>query len=466
VKKALKDLFIYIFAGGLSRLLPLVILPYMASRLNHTEFGIFSLFQLYLSLGSAILLLGLDQAAFRKTSERISTAEKHQVMGTALYTVLIMGTILTIASGLFHTAVNQLLFEGELTHPVVFVALFALIVSIDVLFITKFKAEQRTSEYLRLLLTRSLLFFLLMIILLESGLRLEAYFIALTVSELTVLLLMSPDIAAAMRRGFSPPLLQEMMKYGMPLFGVGFLLLLIYQFDHYLIKEYFGVEETGIYAYAYKFAAIISTFVLITNNVWMPRLFEKGISFAYDYLREYTAYILVTSGFFLLLLFSAFRLFPGLLIPAGFGQTPYLLTILGLGFLFYAHSQILDSILLNDHKTWLLFLFNSIALVCNIVLNLIFIPKYGMEAAAIITALSYLLLWLLILQYIVFRYRELSLIKTGLEGLLITIPFFLQLFFEWIPLVWIIFILLSIFIIIRNRELIYKLKSLIINISG
>jgi O-antigen/teichoic acid export membrane protein len=190
------------------------------------------------------------------------------------------------------------------------------------------------------------------------------------------------------------------------------------------------------------------------------------MAFAHDYLREYAAYILVFTSFILLLLISAFHLFEDILIPEGFGQTSYLLTILGIGFLFYAHSQILDSILLHNLETRLLFLFNSLALTFNIVLNLVFIPTYGMEAAAIITALSYLLLWTLILIYLVIFNRSLTLIQSGIEGLLITIPFILHILYEFLLILWILYLMLSTIILIRNKGLISRLRALFINLSG
>jgi O-antigen/teichoic acid export membrane protein len=302
-----------------------------------------------------------------------------------------------------------------------------------------------------------------MIILLEFKLKLDAYFIALAASELIALALMCSDILKAVKHGFSLPIFIRLIRYGLPLAGVSFILLLIYQFDHYLIKEYYGVEQTGIYAYAYKFAAILSTFVLITNNVWLPRLFEKGSSFANNYLKEYTAYILLASACILILLISIFQIFPGLLIPAGFEQTPLLLKILGIGFLFFAQGQIMDSMILHDNKTSLLFYYNFAALICNIILNLIFLPIYGMIAAAIITSLSYFFLWTCIIIYVICNHKGIHVSDAILDLLLIIIPFLIFLLNNALYLSWILFLLLSWIVIVRNKKLLRNLRSLLPN---
>ncbi|MBN2423848.1 MAG: oligosaccharide flippase family protein [Calditrichaceae bacterium] len=460
MKKAIKDLFLYFIAGGLSRLFPILILPYIAQKLTQTEFGVFSLFQLYLSLISVLILLGVDQAIFRKIPAIKDDKQKNEIIGAVLYFILCLSVLLTILFLLFDTQFNQWMFEGNLFHPMWIVIGFSMITSVDVILTTKLKAEKRTIFYFNLMLIRSLSFLALIIILLELGLKLDAYFIALFISEIIMLLFISKDIKDGIKAGFSVKLFKQLVYYGLPLSGVGFVLLLIYQFDHYLIKELFGVEMTGNYAFAYKFSAIIGTIILIANNVWQQRLFEKGEELAISYMKEYAGLMIVICIGSLLFIISVFNLFSQVLIPDGFIKILLLIQILGIGFTFYGHSQILDSLILQRNNTFILFIFNLMVLIINIVLNMIFLPLYGLIAAAVISALSYFLLWLFVIIYLKVHCRQLKLISMTIEFTICITPLVINLIFDTLFISWLLFLLVCILLVYKNRKIISQIKTI------
>lgn len=87
--------------------------------------------------------------------------------------------------------------------------------------------------------------------------------------------------------------------------------------------------------------------------------------------------------------------------------------LLTLPFTFY--SQVYQYLLISQKKHSALLFINLIAVIINVILNIIFIPKYGFMAAAITTVISEF--FVLIVSYTMFRENmpyKLPLLKTGL----------------------------------------------------
>ena len=65
-----------------------------------------------------------------------------------------------------------------------------------------------------------------------------------------------------------------------------------------------------------------------------------------------------------------------------------------IGMTFFSFAQFLGTIYTANKKTAMAFATNMISSIVNVVLNMIFIPKYGAQGAAIATSISYLVLWI------------------------------------------------------------------------
>ncbi len=435
LKQAVKDLFVFFLIGGFSRFAQVLILPFVAVQLGPADFGVFSLLLLYLTLGSALLLMGLDQALFRFIPQ-LSTTQLYRYAGTAFNFLLLLFIFWLPWFISFDSFLNRLLFNGQFNAPVLLLLIFTFLIALNTLILSKIKAQKHTTIYFTFMFLRTFLFVSLFVIFLFFKLKLTAYFIALSVSELVVLLYQSPFVVRAIFAGFNRAFLKQLLKYGLPLAVSGFLLILLYQFDHYLLKVYFGVQAPGIYNFAYKFAAVIGTLILIANNVWMPRLFEKDASFGRIYLKYYATFLLLLAAWVLGGILSVFSLFNQILIPTGFETTPKLILIIGVGYLFFSHSQILDSIILKEKKSKLLMFVMLIILSLNIILNLIFIPMYGLHAAAWTTTISMMVLWFLTNALVHRLQPDLSLMPVNRNFLALCLPFLVLIFYHNFFLFW------------------------------
>lgn len=452
IAKSLKDLFIYLLSGGLTRLFPLILLPYIAGTLSETDFGIFTLYRLYTALGAVIILFGVEQGLFRYIPGKPDT-DKNRYTGSALYFLLVSGIIVLIIFIFSGDAIQALLFERDLRFSPLLIPLMLITTALSSLIATRHSAEKNSTAFMAVNLIRHGLFFILFAAGLALGYGLTFFFASYFLAELTVYLFSSKMLFNALRTGLRRSLLKELLHTGLPLMGVLLTAQLLYQSDHYLIKYFIGIEQTGIYNYAYRFAAVLSVFVILTNNVWMPRLFEKGEKMLVQYLKDYSTLIALSLNAILLLVIALFTFKNDWLIPAGFEEALIILAVSGFGYLFYAHAQFLDGWLVLIKKSGLIFIFSLIGLIINIVLNIIFIPRYGMIAAAAVTAFSFVIIWLALIVYLITKKRDYGFAGLISEFFLTLLPMMLYFISAEILLSCLLFLAIAAVLLIKNQLL-------------
>ena len=69
--------------------------------------------------------------------------------------------------------------------------------------------------------------------------------------------------------------------------------------------------------------------------------------------------------------------------------------VLVLSVAFFTLAQLLGSLYTTFKKTLMAFVTNLLTAIINVVLNIILIPRFGIQGACITTAVSYLVLWII-----------------------------------------------------------------------
>ncbi len=396
---SIKDLLHYLLSGGITRLLPFLLLPYIAHVLSQQDFGLYTLYRLYITLGATLLLLGLEQAVFRIVPE-FKGELRYKALGTALYFILLVFSIVFIISLFANRFLTTLFFEAHTPFPFYYLPVLVLLSALASLLITFFSAGKQSKAYLITNVAGQLSFFFIFLFGLYAGLGVKAFFYALVFSNLLIYLLNFKHWRLALLQGPDISLLGRLLNIGLPLMLVTLITYLLYQSDHYIIKYFFGLGETGIYNYGYRFGAVILLFVTIANNVWLPRVYGNGESFLIRHLKAYSGLITVSCAAIFWLIILIFHAFRSVLIPSGFEMSLQVLNVVGLSYIIYGHVHTIDGWLILKNRNVALVGISATGLLFNIVLNFIFIPRFGLLAAAVITGLSFLLIWILLLFYL------------------------------------------------------------------
>lgn len=151
-------------------------------------------------------------------------------------------------------------------------------------------------------------------------------------------------------------------------------------------------REIGVYSFYYSLVAVLSTILLALNNAWCPFLYDGLKAKDYDKLnqkvRDYVQVFTIIVIVFLMLCREAAMLFANEEYWSGMSLVPILALAVYCTFV-YQFAVNFEFFLA---KPKFVAVGTTIAGVCNIILNVFFIPRWGMYGAAVATLISYVVL--------------------------------------------------------------------------
>lgn len=171
--------------------------------------------------------------------------------------------------------------------------------------------------------------------------------------------------------------------------------------DRIMIKKMCGAEQTAVYSLAYTCGMIVATLFTSMNQAWEPWLFDRLHEKDYHTIRKVSRIYLL---FFVCLVEGAILIAPELMAlmgGKGYQEAVYVVppVMIGYGckftYTFYVNVE------KYEKKTAFISIGTLLAAGINIVLNYIFIPIFGYQAAAYTTLIGFLLL--VILHYLMSR---------------------------------------------------------------
>lgn len=165
--------------------------------------------------------------------------------------------------------------------------------------------------------------------------------------------------------------------------------------DKYFVIALCGVDRNGIYAVAYKIPTILSTFYMVFSQAWnlsaVKEFDEKDKEgfFSDTYAAYNTLLVCVCSGLILVNIPMA-----KLLFAKEFFEAWKFSSVLLMGTLFNGLTSFLGSIFIAVKNSRVIAATTLIAALINIVLNVLLIPIWDVQGAAIATAISYCVMWM------------------------------------------------------------------------
>ncbi len=260
------------------------------------------------------------------------------------------------------------------------------------------------------------------------------------------------------RRGF--------FLYSIPLIFSNIIYDLFGYMDSSVIGFFKGSSSVGIYNAAFPIASLITILPSLFLPLFFPMIVrefsEKKINIIRELSKQVQKWILIINIPFFALMFLFSGAFINLLFGSQYIAGEQALRILSVGFLFYSMTKISENLILVIGKSKI-FLMNIIILsVFNIILNILLIPKYGINGAAFSTTISYVALNI-ILFFQVKRYINIMPLRRKMFRVLISVAipslilFYIRQFF---PINLFSIILLCSFFILLYILLIFITRSL------
>jgi O-antigen/teichoic acid export membrane protein len=159
-------------------------------------------------------------------------------------------------------------------------------------------------------------------------------------------------------------------------------------------------DLVGIYGLAYQLTAVVTVLAVAVNQAVMPRYARATSPALTAELRTLVTSQALVIGFVGL---STAVLGPPLvhlILPPSYQMAAEIVPPIALGFVFFGWYLIpMDSIVLVAGRTRWIFVCTLVAAGTNIALNLVLIPRFGVMAAAVNTAVGYAVLLVLVMLF-------------------------------------------------------------------
>jgi O-antigen/teichoic acid export membrane protein len=188
-------------------------------------------------------------------------------------------------------------------------------------------------------------------------------------------------------------LIRKVLKISIFLFPGIYSMLIIQNTDFILIERFIGFEKLGEYSFAYSIAGFVSGISMAITFFWYSSVVyanDEQLSLLVQRVFNYVIpiFLFVILAYFILTK-TVIRI-----ISIDYINTNALIQILITGFFLHILNQIFQGIMYAKKKEKYILIDSLMGALFNLILNIIYIPEYGMIFAAFSTSLTYFLIYL------------------------------------------------------------------------
>lgn len=387
----------FLFYGGLSVLqkaLPFITLPIITKMLPDTSsYGIADMFNLIISFGSAVAILGMYDAIFREFFEdKENTKYQKEVTSTGLNIVLVSSVAIMTLILLLNKQLSLYLFDNIKYKKLIMLSgIGILISSLNSIIIAPTRMRNQRKVFFITGISFPLIGFLITYFCIKIGYTYEALIYGTVLMNLISLVVFSflnyKDFSLKI---FNKKAAKELFKIGLPLVPVFLIYWIFNSMDRVMINKMIGSSELGIYSVGAKVSSISQLIYSAFAGGWCYFSFStmkdekqvKLISNTFEYLGIISFIAFIISKPFISSVFNFF--FTGDYIR---GQEVF--SYLFLSPLILMLFQTIGSQVIIIKKSYLSTLILSVGAVVNIILNYYLIKYFGIKGAAFSTLMSY-----------------------------------------------------------------------------
>jgi O-antigen/teichoic acid export membrane protein len=376
-----------------------VLLPFYSNLISTSEFGNYALLMSVYAIISVLYQFGMHGTLNKFYIEEYDEGRRKIIFSTLLNFIILFGVIFTVLFCLTAKPISEIVF-GSTKYSSLFILIFnSLLIETLCFYILLLL---KTKELSRLAVTYSgtgailnLIFNIVFVFILR--LSVAGIIFAQLISSMILLVIMLKVIRDDYVLKLDTNILKVLLKFAYPLLFAGFLSAAVDVADRFILNYFLGTSEVGIYSLAYRIAMVMNVFVISFRTAWNP--YSLNLFYSENYKSTYgvtlsklvaiSCIILLTVSLFSKYLFEinlfGFHLFNPM-YKSGIIILPLVLT----GYIFSGISSFYSVYPNISNKSFHFLASDLIAFVSNIIVNLIFIPKYGIIGAAFATAIGFL----------------------------------------------------------------------------
>lgn len=388
-----ENFLVYGIGGVISRLVPLIMLPIITRLMpNTTYFGISDLSNTAMSFASALAVIGMYDAMYRMFFEEDDEHFKRKVCSTTIVFTACMSLVVTLLMIIGKDLIAKYFFgDIKYSYLVYITAATTLVSATNQIVSAPTRMQNKRKVFLITNTVSPILSYSISIPLILAG----YYVIALPISALLSGTTMELTFWILNRewfnsRLFDKNLLKQLLVIAVPLFPNFLIYWIFNSSDRLMITNLLNVGEAGIYSIGSKLGHASQLIYTAFAGGWQFFAFSTmkeedqvgSNSKVFEYLGAISFFC---SVFVFALSKTVYQIiFTGDYV-AGFIVAPYLFLAPLMQMLF----QVASNQFIVIKKTWPNMFVLMSGAVINVILNLVLIPRIGIEGASIATLVGY-----------------------------------------------------------------------------
>ena len=377
------------------KILPVVIVLYLARAIDPESFGVYSFLVAYLALFQVAVEYSLDAVLVRVLSQQSepSPATLHAGLGLKLLMSLAAAAVATLCVGP--------LSGGRVPLDLAACASLGLLTGLGGAYRSWFRSNLEIPPVLALASARALLLAVGVVVVVQAGAGLRAVFLVMAAANLVVF----AGVALAVSRELKPRFVFDREQWGLllrgavPLFFNGFAIMLGLKAGQVLLLSMRGPVETGLLGAASRVAEAFSLLpeaLMITVYPLMASLHIKRDGMGgqpadtrladtrlAETVEKSTRYLLLAIAVPVTVCMVAGDLIMGLLFGAGYAEAGPALSLLAVMALLSATGTVVTYLLVSVHAEKTLYRNTMVFALLNVVLSYLFITRAGYMGAAV-----------------------------------------------------------------------------------
>ena len=383
----------YFSANVANKAIIFISIPIFTRLFSEADYGVVATFTAFVGIMTVALSLNSYSAVGRYYYEK--TDDFGEFVGTTLVFAGTIFVLVTLFFILFYKQIsNMMQLPDTLTAYLLFASLFAIIYSIYQQTLVPQKKSKEAAAISMIKGYSVIIMTIIFICLLKDKRYLGQVWATLLVG-LVLSIYFLVKINKYAKLSFNLEHIKYIIAYSVPLIPHRLSAVILAQFDRIMINSTIDSASAGLYSLGYNVGMLLLMVITSTQTALTPDFFKfldagehgrlnKLVGKVFSIITV-TALGLIFFAKEIVILLADEKFHPGLSV----------VPVVVVGYLFYGMATVYNRYISYTKKTVFTSVITLVAGFSNIVLNLIFIPKYGYIAAAYTTAVSYFIMFLL-----------------------------------------------------------------------
>ena len=403
--KLFNDSLIYTVGNLLPQLGGFIFLPIYLKYMSVEDFGVISSMLVIQSIVSIFFSLALDRSLMRLYFDYESKEQKGIFFGTNFMTIIVLSSFLCILLILCNGILANI-FPDISFYPYY---LYALLIAYAKCFFlvpkTYFQINHKSIQFVSLSAAE--------FIVVASAIMFYVVYrgegpAGMLKGQLLGTSLIIPYLVIIAKKKFifkfNFSMLKNSLRFSLPIVPTLLTAFVLNLSDRIFIDRYMGLTEVGLYSLAYKVAGIVLIAISAINMAVSPYYFRKlselGFVSASGWSKKFNNNYIKIIGVlvFILLMFSKEIIL--ILFGSNYFKSVFIVGLLLLSYYFAGTNNVNGRLIQYQKKTHHSMIIDILTAIINIGFNFLLIPSYGMTGAAVATAISMMIAFVVNFIYV------------------------------------------------------------------